>query len=300
MTILSELWEKAILNYWNKWKDKPAWKEEDIPQLYFDFIEEDGYYDERTGRIQIQSFVLSDPNSWSPEEKYLINKIPDKTKVLELGCGTGRFGVYLKENKQCDYTGIDVSPVMANICKERGLNAFVMDAKNITFPKGSFDVILATSNFFADILTSVSEIPNYLKKIKPLLTENGIMVVSSYYYTPNYKDYKYVEAHKEKFNAKAKWMNEETELFSAFRLQYATEIIEAIKKIGLTLLDQVEVAACNYEIVKWGFIMGKSLMFPRQKTLYVDWIPVRVTYTLPVAPRIVGDGLTFALITPTT
>lgn len=275
---IQDIWKSAIMNFWNKWKDQPAWKEEEIPELLVDYTDENGFYNKDTGQIQIQRFILSDPESWGREEKYLINKIPTKAKVLELGCGTGRFGVYLK-TKNCQYTGIDIDKDMVAICKERGLETYQMDVLNLKFPEKSFDVILIMNNFLADILLEVKSVANYLQTLLPLLTDNGIIIGSSYYYTSAYKDYSYIQKNKEKFKFKMKWQGKESDLTPAWRLQLPdfNDIVSATK---LNLLDQVEISGANYELVKWGFILGKSDKMPSMgNTLYVDWLPVRITYT---------------------
>lgn len=277
MTTINELWESAVSNYWNKWGDDLLTTDFEENEVHY--TEEDGYYDENTGRVFINQFVLSNPDWWGKEEKYLINKIPNKAKVLELGCGTGRFGVYLKDKKSCDYTGVDTSQVMIDICKQRGLNVFLMDAKELNFSKGSFDVILIMNNLLGEIFANMSEVLAYIESISELLSENGIIIISSYYYTSSYKDYSYIEANKEKFKFKAKWMDLETEMTSAFRLQYLEQTITSLTD-KLNFLDQVEISVANGELVKYGFIIGKSEVLPTiGHTLYVDWLPVRITYT---------------------
>jgi hypothetical protein len=34
----------------------------------------------------------------------------------------------------------------------------------------------------------------------------------------------------------------------------------------------------------------------KNKTVYVDWLPVRVTYTPPAVPRYIGDGLSGVVV----
>jgi SAM-dependent methyltransferase len=275
-----ELWNKAILYYWNKWKGEIPSGSYDPSYLFIEFEEEDGFFDKETGEVPILRFMVADPEFWSGEEEYLINKIPDKTKVLELGCGSGRFGVYLKEQKQCNYTGIDTDKSMVDLCKKRGLKAFVMDATDVKFPVNSFDVILIMSNFIGGILPNVGCLPSYLTSLLPFLTTKGIIVTSSYEYTPDYKNYQYIIANGEKFVCKLRWpgTGEESDLTPAFRL-HITDTLQKISNTGLYILDQVEILQ-NSELITWGLVMGKTDEFPKIiGTGYVDWIPVRVTYT---------------------
>jgi SAM-dependent methyltransferase len=61
---------------------------------------------------------------------------------LEIGAGTGNDGLYF-QNNGLDVTCTDLSPDMVNLCREKGLKAYVMDFLSLDFPPGSFDAIYA-------------------------------------------------------------------------------------------------------------------------------------------------------------
>jgi len=58
-------------------------------------------------------------------------------KVLDVGCGTGRF---LKRRPE-DFFGVDLSPEMVKICLDQGLSAFEASATSLPYPDGSIEAI---------------------------------------------------------------------------------------------------------------------------------------------------------------
>lgn len=77
----------------------------------------------------------------------LINHIPAPTtpyRVLDIGCGNGRFGVFLAEKWGTDnliYHGIDNSPDLLQLAKE------ALSAKNITFSLSHEDIVSGHHEF---------------------------------------------------------------------------------------------------------------------------------------------------------
>lgn len=62
--------------------------------------------------------------------------------MLEIGAGPGQDSLFFKENGY-QVVCTDLSPEMVRICKERGLDARVMDYYKMDFPDGTFDAIYA-------------------------------------------------------------------------------------------------------------------------------------------------------------
>lgn len=89
--------------------------------------------------------------------------LPTSSRILEVGCGTGRTSCYLSSQGH-DVVGIDIRPDMIAKAKKRAEkeNATVIflegDATSLPFPDESFDVILVESvSIFTDTGKALSE-----------------------------------------------------------------------------------------------------------------------------------------------
>lgn len=99
-----------------------------------------------------------------------------KGKVLDVGCGAGSHALYLQE-KGFDVTAIDISANAIKACELRGLkNAKVQDIMQLEGDK--FDTILLLMNG-AGMCGKLKNIPNFLQKLKALLTDEGQILVDS-------------------------------------------------------------------------------------------------------------------------
>lgn len=52
-------------------------------------------------------FNISSQSPWPGWQKLLPYLQGDSLKVLDLGCGNGRFGIWLSKHRRVDYTGLD-------------------------------------------------------------------------------------------------------------------------------------------------------------------------------------------------
>jgi SAM-dependent methyltransferase len=96
--------------------------------------------------------------------------------VLDVGCGAGSHAFYLQE-KGFDVTAIDISANAIKACELRGLkNAKVQDIMQLEGDK--FDTILLLMNG-AGMCGKLKNIPNFLQKLKALLTDEGQILVDS-------------------------------------------------------------------------------------------------------------------------
>ena len=85
-----------------------------------DFEGYDGYWEgrERGGKT---TEIL-------PRWKLAVEKIPDGASVLDVGCGSGGFLMYLREQRpNCRVRGTDISQHAVDLARERGLDAFQAD-----------------------------------------------------------------------------------------------------------------------------------------------------------------------------
>ncbi len=112
------------------------------------------------------------PGGFLLSKKVLLSlPINSKSRILDVGCGTGKTAAYIKKKYHCQVFAIDSSPVMIKKAKER----FKKEQVNITVYKGTseympfqnntFDLILAESTtIFTDIKKTLSEYARILKK----------------------------------------------------------------------------------------------------------------------------------------
>ena len=62
------------------------------------------------------------------------------TRLLEVGAGTGRDGRFFADQGR-DVTCVDLSPEMVRLCRNKGLEALVMDVAELSFADESFDAV---------------------------------------------------------------------------------------------------------------------------------------------------------------
>jgi 2-polyprenyl-3-methyl-5-hydroxy-6-metoxy-1,4-benzoquinol methylase len=95
--------------------------------------------------------------------KFFLEKIPKNKSILEIGCGSGWVGDYLRENGWANYLGIDINPpanIVGDICNWR----------NLGFKEASFDIIIAFE---------VVEHVDCFKECWELLKEGGMLMLTT-------------------------------------------------------------------------------------------------------------------------
>jgi len=127
---------------------------------------------------------FSKTREYIPEErkKLLLQYITPREKVLDLGCGNGRFVEIFP--KEVEYIGVDNSKKMIKIAKEKhpGIEFRVADVLSLPFPENFFDKIFT--------LSVVHHIPSQylrlkcLKEIKRVLKPNGILILTVWNLNP--------------------------------------------------------------------------------------------------------------------
>lgn len=100
----------------------------------------------------------------------------DKRNLLEVGAGTGVDSLFFQEHG-LDVISTDLSLDMVNLCREKGLQAYVMDFLTLDFPPHSFDAIYAL-NCLLHVPTR--DLPTVLQKLFTQLRPNGLFFLSVY------------------------------------------------------------------------------------------------------------------------
>lgn len=102
-------------------------------------------------------------------------------KVLDVGCGAGSHALYLQK-KGFDVTAIDISANAIKACELRGLKKVkvqdIMQLDTDSHQHDKYDTILLLMNG-AGMCGKLKNIPNFLQKLKALLTDEGQILVDS-------------------------------------------------------------------------------------------------------------------------
>ncbi len=126
------------------------------------------FYDEFAGKFE--EWTRNYLKEYTLEDARLFVKNLNGKYILDLGSGIGRDSLFFKDNG-ARVICVDISKVMAKMCKNKGLDAFVMDIENLGFREGSFDGIWAYTSL---LHIPKREFPIILDKIQLLLREKGI------------------------------------------------------------------------------------------------------------------------------
>ena len=85
------------------------------------------------------------------EFKIISEQKKKNTRVLDVGCGDGILMEYLKDNKEIDIRGIEISKDNVQKCLSKGLTVIEGDAEKdlLQFPNGSFDFVILSQTLQA-------------------------------------------------------------------------------------------------------------------------------------------------------
>jgi len=107
----------------------------------------------------------------------IVALVPPATRVLEFGCATGYMSEVLKNKLGCTVTGVEISPEAAELAEQHTERVIVGDAEKIDYAAElageEFDVVL-----FADVLEHLKEPGDVLRRVRPFVAENGVVIAS--------------------------------------------------------------------------------------------------------------------------
>ena len=194
------------------------------------------------------------------EFKIIANLIEKNSRVLDVGCGDGTLMQFLKNNKEIDIRGIEISKNNVQKCFTKGLTVIEGDAEKdlIQFPDGSFDFVILSQTLqaFLSPETVIKEllrvwkkaivtVPNFgFWKVRLHLLVKGTMPITKnlpdeWYNTPNLhmctiKDfYNFCENRKIKLDKSLALHNEK--ISSINRLNLNTKNLSA--ELGIFLIE---------------------------------------------------------------
>lgn len=158
--------------------------------------------------------------------EFLFKDIKEGDKVLDLGCGNGRFYEYLKKT---NYVGVDPSVELIKICKNNYPNKefMVTDGNTLPFGDNLFDKIFS--------IAVLHHIPSdklrkeFLLEAKRVLSDNGIFTLTVW----NLKEK--AKGEKDVF---IPWYSEKETYFYCFNLE---ELIQLVKDSGFNIVGRGEI-----------------------------------------------------------
>jgi len=120
-------------------------------------------------------YAAGEDERYGSLRRNVISHIPYGGKVLDAGCGSGRFLEMLREKRSCQGVGLDISDVAGNLTASRGFAAFVCRLPDL--PKemagSTFDVCV-----LLETLEHISKPIETIERLATLLKKDGLIMVS--------------------------------------------------------------------------------------------------------------------------
>jgi SAM-dependent methyltransferase len=132
---------------------------------------EDGFIRNTTGRNYIKPY-----EEWDETEKEAILNI--EGPVLDVGCGVGRVGDYVK-SQGLEYYGVDLSPLAVEMCRKRGHeNVYLMSADNIQLDQSDIKTVVLFGNNFG-LMGTPERVIKMLKGFHNVTADDAIVLAGS-------------------------------------------------------------------------------------------------------------------------
>ena len=96
--------------------------------------------------------------------------------LLEIGAGPGHDAKFFQDSG-LEVKCIDLSPNMVALCKDKGLDAQMMDFSRLTFPNQTFDAIWALNCL---LHVPKAELPSVLAEVRRVLRPRGLFYMGIY------------------------------------------------------------------------------------------------------------------------
>jgi ubiquinone/menaquinone biosynthesis C-methylase UbiE len=95
-------------------------------------------------------------------------------RILEVGCGWGELAEWVERETGAEVVAVDLSPRMAELARQRGVDAHVGDVQALPFSDGEFDVAIA-----AWMLYHVPDLDRGVAELARILRRGGRLVVAT-------------------------------------------------------------------------------------------------------------------------
>jgi tRNA (uracil-5-)-methyltransferase TRM9 len=119
---------------------------------------------------------------WDGWQKLLPLLQGETLKVLDLGCGNGRFGIWLSKHRQIDYTGLDNNQYLLDAAKAKlpGAKLIRADLTKSWSISGQFDLIVLMA-VLHHIPTKTARL-KILERAKKRLKKDGLLIFTVWHF----------------------------------------------------------------------------------------------------------------------
>jgi SAM-dependent methyltransferase len=115
--------------------------------------------------------------SWKLAERRVFReRLAPGARVLEIGAGTGQDSAYFQEDGFA-VVATDLSKVMVEHCRAKGIEAHVMDFLHLNFTADSFDAVFALNCL---LHVPNDDLPAVLAAVRAILRPGGLFFVGVY------------------------------------------------------------------------------------------------------------------------
>jgi len=105
--------------------------------------------------------------------KLIVERIPERAKVIDVGCGVGRLSKIIKRERDADLTCLDFSDWACEQLKREGFKTVVSKLPRIPLESATFDVAVAT-----EVLEHLDDPVATLKQMARVVRPGGIVMCS--------------------------------------------------------------------------------------------------------------------------
>lgn len=110
------------------------------------------------------------------ERQAFMDRLASGARLLEVGAGTGQDSAFFQQEGLV-VVAADLSPVMVEHCRAKGIDAHVMDFLHLDVPAGSFDAVFAMNCL---LHVPNHDLPAVLTAIRAVLRPGGLYFVGVY------------------------------------------------------------------------------------------------------------------------
>lgn len=146
-------------------------------------------YYQRIKNLNIQHYTGEVPYyskaSLRPVEKAILSNLPNGSKILDLGCGSGRFSVGAAE-LGFNVTGVDITPEAVQAAKNRAKNSnitsvnfLVGDMTELPLEDEKFDYVFCP-RFSINAVATIDKRRQAIKEMTRVAKSNGLVFVESF------------------------------------------------------------------------------------------------------------------------